>query len=42
MKKSELSTLIICSQIETKKDGEVFTVNNITEIDNKVKYQWVI
>lgn len=39
MKKSELGTLIIGSQIENKKNGEVFTINNITEIDNKVKYQ---
>lgn len=39
MKKSELSTLIIGSQIENKKNGEVFTINNITEIDSKVKYQ---
>lgn len=39
MKKSELGTLIIGSQIENKKNGEVFTINNITEIDSKVKYQ---
>lgn len=39
MKKSELGTLIIGSQIENKKNGEVFTINNITEINNKVKYQ---
>lgn len=39
MKKSELSTLIIGSQIENKKNNEVFTINNITEIDSKVKYQ---
>lgn len=39
MKKSELGTLIIGSKIENKKNGEVFTINNITEIDNKVKYQ---
>lgn len=39
MKKSELGTLIIGSQIENKKNNEVFTINNITEIDNKVKYQ---
>ena len=39
MKKSELSILIIGSQIENKKTGEVLTINNITEIDNKVKYQ---
>lgn len=39
MKKSELCTLIIGSQIENKKNGEVFTINNITEIDSKVKYQ---
>lgn len=39
MKKSELGTLIIGSQIENKKNNEVFTINNITEIDSKVKYQ---
>lgn len=39
MKKSELGTLIISSKIENKKNGEVFTINNITEIDSKVKYQ---
>lgn len=39
MKKSELGTLIIGSQIENKKNGEVFTINNITEIDSQVKYQ---
>ena len=39
MKKSELGTLIIGSKIENKKNGEVFTINNITEIDSKVKYQ---
>lgn len=39
MKKSELGTLIIGSQIENKKNGEVFTINNIIEIDSKVKYQ---
>lgn len=39
MKKSELGTLIIGSQIENKKNGEVFTINNITVIDSKVKYQ---
>ena len=38
MKKSELSTLIIGSQIENKKNNEVFTINNIIEIDSKVKY----
>lgn len=39
MKKIELGTLIIGSQIENKKNGKVFTINNITEIDTKVKYQ---
>lgn len=39
MKKSELGTLIIGSQIENKKNGEVFTINNITEINSQVKYQ---
>lgn len=39
MKKSELGTLIIGSQIENKKNNEVFTITNITEIDSKVKYQ---
>lgn len=39
MKKSELGTLIIGSQIENKKNNEVFTINNVTEIDSKVKYQ---
>lgn len=39
MKKSELGTLIIGSQIENKKNNEVSTINNITEIDSKVKYQ---
>lgn len=39
MKKSELGTLIIGSQIENKKNNEVFTINNITEIDSKIKYQ---
>ncbi len=39
MKKSELGTLIIGSKIENKKNGEVFTINNIIEIDSKVKYQ---
>lgn len=39
MKKSELGTLIIGSQIENKKNNEIFTITNITEIDSKVKYQ---
>lgn len=39
MKKSELCTLIIGSQIENKKNNEIFTITNITEIDSKVKYQ---
>lgn len=39
MKKNELGTLIIGSQIENKKNNEIFTITNITEIDSKVKYQ---
>lgn len=39
MKKSELNLVSVGSEIKSKKTNEVLTVNNITEVEGKVKYE---
>ena len=39
MKKSELNLVSVGSEIMSKKTNEVLTVNNISEVDGKIKYQ---
>lgn len=39
MKKSELNLVSVGSEIKSKKTNEVLTVNNINEVDGKIKYQ---
>lgn len=39
MKKSELKLVSVGSEIMSKKTNEVLTVNNISEVDGKIKYQ---
>lgn len=39
MKKSELNLVSVGSEIMSKRTNEVLTVNNINEVDDKIKYQ---
>ena len=39
MKKSELNLVSVGSEIMSKRTNEVLTVNNINEVDGKIKYQ---
>lgn len=39
MKKNELTNLQIGSKVESKKTGEVLVINNIVEVEGKVKYE---
>lgn len=39
MKKSELNLVSVGSEVKSKKTNEVLTVNNITEVEGKVKYE---
>lgn len=39
MKKNELTNLQIGSKVESKKTGEVLIINNIVEVEGKVKYE---
>lgn len=39
MKKAELRTLTVKTEIESKKTGEIITIENMVEVDGKIKYE---